>query len=652
MTMTGRCIGRWWLLLGWLASGAGVAQTESGASAAAGPASAASAASPAKPAQRFLPIQSAVISPDGRHVAAVVYRNFGNQLELIDTTDFSHRTVLWSKWVKDGNYMVRRDPLRVTWINPELLAVDYPFSAEAVDLAGQHVADLGTRVIGHIGWQTPNEPRMLVFDDEDHSSVSVIQARTRDKRRVRVSLPGDPVSWAFDGRGELRSVVMASSGLWADNTTLSYWYRRLGSDQWTRLDEAPLTDGDHWVPLAASSSEDELTVLSREGRDTWAVFAYDPIQRKMLRMLAGSPTEDMRVVNDLQADQVRGAINFGMKPTMLWFDARMTELQSEVDKALPGRINRISGPPEGKVLIHSFSDVDPGRWYLLDTRDWTMKKLLEAFTGTDLAQMRPMQALSYKAADGLSIPAYLTRPAGDSGPRPMVVLVHGGPALRDQWGWDAEVQMLAAQGYVVFQPQFRGSAGFGKAFERAGHGQWGLAMQDDITTGVEQMIAQGIADPQRICIYGASYGGYAAVWGLIKTPELYRCGVSFAGVSDIAYMLTDRSDRNSDKQVREIQRFKIGNLERDKARFDQVSPLRHADRIRAPLLIAHGEYDKRVPPSHSRKLMKAMDESRKPYVWVELENEGHGLSSPYSRTQFYAALLAFLDKHIGSGAKP
>ena len=176
-----------------------------------------------------------------------------------------------------------------------------------------------------------------------------------------------------------------------------------------------------------------------------------------------------------------------------------------------------------------------------------------------------------------------------------VVVVHGGPVARDHWAWDAEVQLLAARGYVVFQPQFRGSSGFGKRFEAAGYGQWGLDMQDDITAGVEHLVRQGVADPARICIYGASYGGYAAVWGLIKTPALYRCGASLAGVSDIAMALSDTPDGHSGPAVHELQRHLIGDLERDRERLRQVSPLERARDIRAPLLIAHGDEDLRVP---------------------------------------------------------
>ena len=180
----------------------------------------------------------------------------------------------------------------------------------------------------------------------------------------------------------------------------------------------------------------------------------------------------------------------------------------------------------------------------------------------------------------------------------------------------------------------------------AGYGQWGLAMQDDITAGVDAMIERGIADPKRVCIYGASYGGYAALWGLVKTPDLYRCGISFAGVADIEFMFSDWSDRNSDKVVREILRARVGDVLLSKAQFDQVSPLKHADQIKAPVLLMHGDKDERVPISHSKKMMQALDANKKTYEWHEFVDEGHGLSDGASQQVFLEKLLGFLDKYI------
>lgn len=595
-------------------------------------------------------VNNAAISPDGRHVAAVISASFGNQVVVIKTDDLSSRTVIESKWVQDGFYKIKKDPSRVKWITSEWLSVDYPYSSEAVDLNGKRVAELGNRAIGRVAWAAPDAPLMLVYNDEDYESLALVNVKTREKTSVKYPMSGRLVDWAFDDKANLRAATMASTAFWDDKTTLTYWYKPLDTQAWQKIDETSLTD-EHWTLLQASSRADELVVMSSEGRDTAGVFSYAPLKHQLGELLAGHPKEDIRVADDVTAEQYESVVTFGMKPVRYWFDSRMAGLQTAVDQALPQRLNHITGDPKGLMLIFSYGDVDPGRWYLLNAADMTMRLILVARSRVDPTQMRPMEIVSYPAPDGLVIPAYLTRPIGD-GPKPTVVMVHGGPAVRDEWGWDPEVQLLAARGYAVFQPQFRGSSGFGKTFQRAGYGQWGLSMQDDITAGVEYLIKQGVADPKRICIYGASYGGYAAVWGLTKTPDLYRCGITLAGVSDIEYMLSDWSDTNSNKSAREWQRFVVGDRKRDKVKFDQVSPLKHAQDIRAPLLIAHGDDDKRVPISHAKKLMKALDAQHKPYEWVLLPDEGHGIYYLRSRLKFSNALLEFLDKHIGSGTSP
>lgn len=280
----------------------------------------------------------------------------------------------------------------------------------------------------------------------------------------------------------------------------------------------------------------------------------------------------------------------------------------------------------------------------------TLKTLASRWPETAKAAMRPMEMLRYAAEDGLSIPAFLTRPADDMRGAPLVVLIHGGPAVRDYWDWNQEVQVLAANGYAVFQPQFRGSSGFGKRFEPAGYGQWGLSMQDDISAGVRHLIKQGIADPRRICIVGASYGGYAALWGLVKTPELYQCGVSYAGVVDIAFMAKDGSDASDSKVARELSMLRVGDTRANQARFDQVSPLKHASRIMAPVLLMHGDSDQRVPIEHGEKMKTAMKDNGKAFEWLSFKYGGHGLRSRAEHKLYYDTLLKFLDKHIGTPA--
>jgi dipeptidyl aminopeptidase/acylaminoacyl peptidase len=408
---------------------------------------------------------------------------------------------------------------------------------------------------------------------------------------------------------------------------------------------------DVWFPMQVLPEGNTLAVMSRQGRDNRAVFRYDVDSRRHVEVMAAHVQDDILLVEGLDAQNVDRVVTGGLRAQTFWFEPRWASLQAGIDAALPGRHNVLSGDKNGRVLVASSGDVDPGHWYVLDTKTSKLREIAVAMPRLDSGHLRSMEVMRYAARDGLSIPAYLTRPAGPaSQPAPTVVFIHGGPNVRDRWGWDEEVQMLAKAGYVVFQPQFRGSAGFGQRFEQAGYRQWGRGMQDDITDGVKALIDQKITDPSRVCIYGSSYGGYAAMWGVIKTPELYKCGISYAGISDLADMLSGSIFDDSTVIGREISRDRVGDVENDRAALDEVSPLKHADRVRVPMLIAHGERDRRVMPSQSKTMVRALEEAGKPVEWMSLPNEGHGLVWVQSRVRFYTALLNFLDRHLAPGA--
>ena len=628
--------------------------------AAAGPAAAASAAgTPAKaaplPLKAYLEpygVLQAEISPDGRHVA-MLERAAEKQIKLLDLRDMSQRVILRSTWVTEGFYRVFKSPRRIGWVNSSWLAVDQGLESEAVDLNGKKVASLGHGIIGKAVPSDPESPLVLVHDDEDRQTVALVDVKSGQSRRLRYPMRGRPLDWAFDEKGELRTVTLADSAFWRDDTTLRTWYLPQGRQDWVEVATSKVTD-DTWRPLAAAAERDELIILGRLGRDRTAVFRHKPLDGPAhvhAQLMLADDDADVAPGESLRGQAALSFYSLGLRPTRHWLDANWKTVQTAVDEVLPGSINEISGNLAGQVLIHSYSDTEPGRWHLLDVPKAELRLLSLARQALDRSTMRPMETYRYAAPDGLQIPAFLTRPApgptgSATGPLPTVVLVHGGPAARDYWGWDEEVQLLASRGYVVFQPQFRGSAGFGKAFEEAGHGQWGLRMQDDITAGVQDLIRRGIADAARICIVGASYGGYAAMWGLVKTPDLYRCGVTLSGVSDIGEMFTDWSDINANKIAREMMRLTIGDRERDQASFDAVSPLRHASRIRAPVLIAHGELDLRVPVGHAKRLRAALEEAGKPYEWLVLSDEGHGLAYLHSQFFYCAKLLAFLARHL------
>jgi len=259
---------------------------------------------------------------------------------------------------------------------------------------------------------------------------------------------------------------------------------------------------------------------------------------------------------------------------------------------------------------------------------------------------------TWKSRDGREITGYLTLPARSrgAGPLPLIVYPHGGPELRDQLHYDPWVQFFAARGYAVFQPNFRGSAGFGRSFAESGYGQWGRAMQDDISDGLASLVARKIADPTRVCIVGMSYGGYAALAGAALTPQLYKCAVSIAGLSDLSafvkwYKFEHGPDSVGSAYVTRI----IGDPESALPQLRAVSPVHHADAIKAEVLLIHGSEDDVVPYSQSKSMKRALDNSTRKVELVELEGEGHSYWSDENRILVLEKVSAFLAKNLGPG---
>jgi dipeptidyl aminopeptidase/acylaminoacyl peptidase len=274
--------------------------------------------------------------------------------------------------------------------------------------------------------------------------------------------------------------------------------------------------------------------------------------------------------------------------------------------------------------------------------------------------MAPMQPWRYRARDGLEIPAYLTLPLGREAKQlPLVVWVHGGPQSRDTWGFDSEVQFLANRGYAVLQSNFRGSTGYGDKFESAGYGQWGAAMQDDLVDGVRALIADGRVDPKRICIGGASYGGYAALMGVIRDPDLFRCAIDYAGPTDLAWVVDlPETDHNfithspSDRELEERMHRTVGNPDDATQRKDMEarSPRLLAAKVKAPVLLAYGTDDRRVPLRHGTAMRDALASAGADFEWKSYAGEGHGVLDSSNTVELFRRIERFLERSIGPGA--
>lgn len=469
-----------------------------------------------------------------------------------------------------------------------------------------------------------------------------------------VNRPGPAQSWMLDHKGE--PSIMGSS---KDGTDTIH-YRDPESGKWRALASFASYDSQQngFSPIGFYNDK-KLLVRSRVNGDKDALHLLDlatgAIDPKPMLSLGDYDFSGNMVYS---GKRLVGIHYLADARASVWFDAGMKAAQEEVDKLLPTTVNIITPPvaPETPwLLVAAYSDRQP-YVYMLYQRDSKQLVILGgSHPGINPAEMGEQSMVKVKARDGLEFPAWLTLPAQKGKQLPLVVLVHGGPYVRGtEWGWDAKAQFLASRGYAVLEPEFRGTTGYGDKLFRAGLKQWGLKMQDDIADSVKWAVAQGVADARRVCIMGASYGGYATLMGLVNDGDTYRCGVAWAAVSDLPLFLGTNLSILSDVS-HEFRKYGapilIGDLQKDAAQLAATSPLKQVSRIKRPLLLAHGSDDLRVPMTHYNKLRSALKDNKADVEFVEYVGEGHGWSVMENRLDFWTRVEKFLDKHIGANAK-
>lgn len=332
-------------------------------------------------------------------------------------------------------------------------------------------------------------------------------------------------------------------------------------------------------------------------------------------------------------------------------DAPLTETHRAIRAAFPGEDLRLTSLTEdgarGVALV--YGDRFPATFYLVDFETDRVVELFQSRPWLSKDDLSPMEPVELKTRDATTVHALLTTPSGwsEDDPLPLIVLVHGGPhGVRDHWGFDTEAQLFASRGFAVLQVNFRGSGGYGKEFLHAGYGRWGREMQDDVTDATRWAVAAGIADPDRICIYGASYGGYAALTGAFREPDLYRCAVGYVGVYDLE-MMFKRGDIPGRRAGINYLKAVIGE---DVDELRARSPAHNAARIKAAVMLVHGGRDQRVPIAQSESLRRALKAAGNPVeVWHVEPREGHGFGNQDNRREMYTKMLAFYDQHIGRG---
>ena len=486
--------------------------------------------------------------------------------------------------------------------------------------------------------------------------VELLRLNTVTGFSQKVSRPREVSGWMLDHKGEPR---LATS---YDKNLITLHYLDPATKAWRDLASYPMYgDGSAAITPLGFAPDGTLFVEARSGKATTSVHTFNfgtgKINPEPVLSAAGYDFDGGLVSNRAKVLGVRFRTDAVSNE---WFDGGMKQVQAEVDKLMPVTVNLISVPAQADspwVLVQAYSDVVPSFFALYNKETKLLNKVGESRPGIQPAQMGRQQFVRYKARDGLEIPALLTLPAGAKPSKlPLVVLVHGGPYARGaSWGWSPQSQFLASRGYAVLEPEFRGSTGFGIKHFKAGWKQWGLAMQDDIADGVHWAVGKGIVDARRVCIAGASYGGYATLMGLVKHPDLYKCGINWVGVTDIGLLFnsgwnftSDASDEWKAYGMPEL----IGDPVKDAAQFQATSPLQQAARITQPLLLAYGSVDRRVPITHGTKFRDAVTRTNQNVEWVEYPEEGHGWSLEKNRFDFWTRVEKFLDRHIGKDAAP
>jgi len=490
------------------------------------------------------------------------------------------------------------------------------------------------------------EERQATRMNDSREGFGVERVDTKDGSTRIVEQPKkDAVEFISDGMGVVR--IMGSRGA-SDATgyarnVMNYYYRTKGSRDWRSLGEYNLATGEGFNPYVVDPTLDVAYGFKREnGRLGLYSVALDGSKRETL--VYGHPQVDVDgLIRIGRRQRVVGASYATEKRQAAYFDPELTALGRSLSKALPGLplIQFIdSSMDETKLLIMAGSDVDPGRYYIYDKTAKSLNEIMLSrpdLEGVALAQVKPV---TYKAADGTDVPAYLTLPPGSDGKNlPALVMPHGGPSARDEWGFDWLAQFFALRGYAVLQPNYRGSSGYGDAwFQQNGFQSWRTAM-GDVNDAGRWLVSQGIADPGKLGIFGWSYGGYAALQSNVLDPALFKAAVAIAPVTDLA-QLKQLSQRWSDYRLTEAM---IGSG----PHVQEGSPAQNASRIRAPVLIFHGERDLNVPIEQARLMADRLKDAGKKAELVVYPNIDHFLTDAEVRTDMLRRSDAFLRASMG-----
>jgi len=613
------------------------------------------------------------LSPDGKNLAVTTSINGRLQLAVVDldtkavtpVAGFDDADIASTHWVNNDRLvfdLIDRDSEKYSTWHDGLFAVNRDGS-KLIELMATHrkqidQIEMGNRNSGafktylrhlyYIGSYGDGSNDILVEEGngrDDETSAYKVNSLTVHKKQFLFKVKGIPTGFVADNNQLVRVVTSRGDG---DKTEIIS-YRDDASDNWKELAEVSTIDPKFSV-IGFDSDNKTMYVSARNGEDKAAIYQYDFANNKLGAKIASDKEVDVDGVRDLVTDKnthkVLGIRIYSEPPKTQWLDEKYAAAQKTLDASFPDKVNVIfAGDINARVVVFSYSSTDPGKYSLFDPAKKKLEPLFSSMPQINPGEMADQLIFDYVARDGLHIPSYLTIPKGrEMKSLPLVVYVHGGPWTRDYFGFDPTVQFLASRGYAVFQPEFRGSSGYGWNHFTKGWKAWGLSMQDDVTDGVKDLAKQGVIDPARVCIMGASYGGYATLMGLVKDPDQYKCGIDLLGVSDINLMFTTGLWRRSD-EVKYGFTALIGDRDKMRDQFTATSPVKQAQKITAPVFMAYGEFDQRVPLIHGEGMRDALKKNGNTYEWMVLEKEEHGFTKMETRLKLFSAIEKFLNKY-------
>ncbi len=487
-----------------------------------------------------------------------------------------------------------------------------------------------------------NDNEMLIQlnkDNREFFDVFRLNINTGELTKIAQN-PGNITGWITDHDGKLRVATTT------DGTKSSLLYRETETDTFVSVITTNFKESIN--PLFFDFDNKNLYVTSNLGRDKAAIVKMNPQTGAELSVLFEHSDVDAGGLFYSHKRKVLTAITFTTwKKYRKFLDGPTLEMFENLGTLLPGYEIAISSSTkdEDTHIIRTYSDKTLGAYYLYTFSSNKLEPIGEVSPWLKETEMAAMKPISFRTRDGLVINGYLTLPVGvDAKNLPVVINPHGGPWARDNWGFNPEVQFLANRGYAVLQLNFRGSTGYGRQFWEMSFKQWGLNMQNDITDGVKYLIKQGIADPKRIAIYGASYGGYATLAGITYTPDLYAAAVDYVGVSNLlSFMQTIPPYW---KPYLEMMHEMVGNPDTELELLKTASPVFHVDQIKTPLFVAQGAKDPRVNINESNQIVEALKKRGVAVEYMIKKNEGHGFQNEENQFDFYKAMEKFLAKHL------